>query len=131
MQVTLVLSLGWEDPRERAWLPIPVFLPGEAHGQRSLVGYRPWGHRIGHDWEIEHTHFIVTKTYRNLVWVKIQSHRLNHQTIIFSSTISYITMLLQSIYGIESKANHLWIITVRCSIVNISRVFKASIFFPN
>ena len=23
--------------------PIPVFLPGEAHGQRSLVGYSPWG----------------------------------------------------------------------------------------
>ena len=22
---------------------IPVFLPGEAHGQRSLVGYSPWG----------------------------------------------------------------------------------------
>ena len=28
----------------------PVFLPGESHSQRSLVGYRPWGHkRIGHD----------------------------------------------------------------------------------
>lgn len=38
-------------------------------------------------------------------------------------------MLLQNIYGIESKANHLWIITGRCSTVNISRVFKASIFF--
>ena len=23
----------------------PVFLPGEFHGQRSLVGYSPWGHR--------------------------------------------------------------------------------------
>ena len=22
----------------------PVFLPGEFHGQRSLVGYSPWGH---------------------------------------------------------------------------------------
>ena len=25
------------------WLPTPVFLPGESHGQRSLVGYSPWG----------------------------------------------------------------------------------------
>ena len=25
-----------------AWLPTPVFLPGEFHGQRSLVGYSPW-----------------------------------------------------------------------------------------
>ena len=23
----------------------PVFLPGESHGQRSLVGYCPWGHK--------------------------------------------------------------------------------------
>ena len=27
-----------------------VFLPGEFHGQRSLVGYSPWGHKkVGHD----------------------------------------------------------------------------------
>ena len=29
----------------RKWQPIPVFLPGESHGQRSLVGYSPWGHK--------------------------------------------------------------------------------------
>ena len=28
-----------------AWLPTPVFLPGESHGQRSLAGYSPWGHK--------------------------------------------------------------------------------------
>ena len=27
----------------RKWQPIPVFLPGESHGRRSLVGYSPWG----------------------------------------------------------------------------------------
>ena len=26
----------------RKWQPIPVFLPGESHGQWSLVGYSPW-----------------------------------------------------------------------------------------
>ena len=26
-----------------AWQPTPVLLPGECHGQRSLVGYCPWG----------------------------------------------------------------------------------------
>ena len=25
------------------------FLPGESHGQRSLEGYSPCGHRVGHD----------------------------------------------------------------------------------
>ena len=29
----------------RKWQPTPVFLPGESHGQRSLAGYSPWGHK--------------------------------------------------------------------------------------
>ena len=32
-------------PWRRKWQPTPVFLPGESHGQRSLVGYSPWGRR--------------------------------------------------------------------------------------
>ena len=38
MQEMRLWSLGWEDPLRRAWKPTPVFLPGESHGQRSLVG---------------------------------------------------------------------------------------------
>ena len=30
-------------PWRRTWRPNPVFLPGESHGQRSLVGYNPYG----------------------------------------------------------------------------------------
>ena len=30
-------------PWRRKWQPTPVFLPGKSHGQRSLVGYDPWG----------------------------------------------------------------------------------------
>ena len=32
-------------PWRRAWQPPPVFLPGEPHGQWSLVGYSPWGRK--------------------------------------------------------------------------------------
>ena len=32
-------------PWRRAWPPTPIFLPGESHGQGSLVGYSPWGHK--------------------------------------------------------------------------------------
>ena len=38
-------TLVWEDPLEKARQPTPIFLPGEFHGQRSLVGYSPWGHK--------------------------------------------------------------------------------------
>ena len=45
VQKTQVLSLGWEDPLERKWQSTSVFSPGESNGQRSLVGYSPWGRK--------------------------------------------------------------------------------------
>ena len=41
IQETWFRSLGQEDPLEKQ--PTPVFLPGKCHGQRSLLGYSPWG----------------------------------------------------------------------------------------
>ena len=43
---TSVRSLGWEDSLRKKWQLTRVFLPGEFHGQRSLVGYSPWGHKV-------------------------------------------------------------------------------------
>ena len=44
MWETWIQSLGLEDLLEREWLPTPVFLPGEYHGQRGAWGWRsPWG----------------------------------------------------------------------------------------
>ena len=37
-------------PWRRVWQPTPVFLPGEAHGQRSLVGYSSWDRRVRYNW---------------------------------------------------------------------------------
>ena len=61
MQETWVRSVGQEDhlekgmathsnfgvkiPWRRTWLLTLVFLPGEFHGQRSLVGHSSWGHK--------------------------------------------------------------------------------------
>ena len=45
MQETWVQSLGQEDPWRREWQPIPVFLPGKFHGQRSQAGHSPWGYK--------------------------------------------------------------------------------------
>ena len=37
---------GWgRFPWRRAWIPTPVFLPGESRGQRSMEGYSPLGHK--------------------------------------------------------------------------------------
>ena len=45
------------------WQPTPVFLPGESHGQRSLAGYKQWGHK-----ELdttEHTHPCCSQSWCN------------------------------------------------------------------
>ena len=48
-------------PRRRKWQPTPIFLPGESHGQRSLVGYSPWGHKELDMAEVtQHTNIILT-----------------------------------------------------------------------
>ena len=45
VQETIIQSLGWEDPLEKGMATPPVFLPGESHGQSSLAGYSPLGHK--------------------------------------------------------------------------------------
>ena len=45
----------------RKWHPTPVFLPGESHGRRSLVGYSPWGRKELDMTERFHFHFHFSK----------------------------------------------------------------------
>ena len=44
-QDTWLWSLVQEDCLENEKATTPVFLPGKSHGQRSLAGYSPWGHK--------------------------------------------------------------------------------------
>ena len=45
MQGTQVYPWVKKIPWRRKWQPTPVFLSGKSHGQRSLAGYSPWGHK--------------------------------------------------------------------------------------
>ena len=45
MRETWVRSLDREDPLEKEMATTPLFLPGESHGWRSLVGYSQRGHK--------------------------------------------------------------------------------------
>ena len=57
----LVWFLSWEDLVEEEMEPTPVFLPGESHGGKSLVGYSPWGRKESDTTERLHFHFSVEK----------------------------------------------------------------------
>ena len=44
-------------PWRKKWQSTPVLLPGKSHGQRSLVGYSPWGPKESDTTERLHFHF--------------------------------------------------------------------------
>ena len=52
---------AWKHWR-RQWHPTPVLLPGKSHGQRSLVGCSPWGHKESDMTEWLHFHFSLSCT---------------------------------------------------------------------
>ena len=73
-------------PWRRPWQPIPVFFPGESHGQKSLVDYSPWGckeldmtehaciyNTISH----HHSHFSCSSTCL-LIEKFLQGHQTTH-----------------------------------------------------
>ena len=64
------------DPWRRKWQPIPVFLPGEFYGQRSLVGLQSMGSkRVGHNW-VTNTFTFIFQTYGNYWYVWFYYHFL-------------------------------------------------------
>ena len=87
-------------PWRREWQLTPVFLPGEFHGQMSLSGYNPRGHRVRHDW--------VTNTH---------THTHTHTTFHFLPSISPVTSCLNCFRGLSScppvgRGNHQ--VAMRC-----------------
>ena len=97
-------------PWRRTWQTTPVFLFGEFHRQRSLVGYSPWGHTESDMTEYTHTH---THTHTHIFPLAI---------IMGQSTINSLHRILVMAYefdGRETYCNFSHVIpaTVRCTIV--------------
>ena len=45
----------------RKWQATPIFLPGKCHGQRSLAGYSPRGHKMkAKCWSLNHVRLFAT-----------------------------------------------------------------------
>ena len=75
-------------PWRRAWQPTPVFLPGESHGQRSLVGYSPWGCKESDTTDVtehactHHNIFIYPKFWFHTLTLSF--HSPDHNTVHFA-----------------------------------------------
>ena len=57
----------------REWQPTAMFLPGKSHGQRSLVGYSPWGLKELGRTEATYTHIHLLRTKTRIeMWRRLQ-----------------------------------------------------------
>ena len=61
----------------RKWQPTLVLFPGKSHGQRSVVGYSPWGRKESDTTERLHFHFTIARTWKQPIcpsadkWIKM------------------------------------------------------------
>ena len=118
VQETWVQSLGWEDPLERAWQLSPVFLPGEVHRQRSLVGYSPWGCKESYMTELlththTHTHTHTVVGWGRFILVLNATLRILNFETLLETTVSCFgkTVICSGFHTIHISAQkHKWLV---------------------
>ena len=74
-----VWSLGWEDPLEEGLAPLRYSCLENPHGQRSLVGYSPWGHKQSYMTEQLTQLFVSSQIAVNIVSKPLLKVFLPHQ----------------------------------------------------
>ena len=95
-------------PWRRKWQPSPLFLPGESHGQRSLVDYSPGGHKQSdmteHAWKENMKIFIAVLflvvgsweiIYMPITEIMGKMWWMEYNAVIISSRLDHKNMLLQ------------------------------------
>ena len=99
------------DPRVRTipwrseWQPMPVFLPGEFHGQRSLVGYSTWGHKDSDTterstlWVIFRYKITIRGLFFFFFWQIVMSHLIT-EYIYFRKWRAYFIVFL--VHGVNT-----------------------------
>ena len=116
-----VPSLDIEDPWSRKWQHAPVFLPGKFHGQRSLVGYSPWGHKElnmnEHKLFYLFAYFPSMPLYINTMRAKFLSNLFIHissypeDSMIYNRLLINITEQMSPIqesWQVQMLVEHLW-----------------------
>ena len=77
-------------PGVRKWQSTPVLLPGKSHGQRSLVGYSPWGHKESDTTERLHFHIqslCCTLDLQTLFFLNLSSFHQHLETVPLNPTL--------------------------------------------
>ena len=103
--------MGQEDPLEKEiWQPIPVFLPGKSHGQRSLVGYRPWDHEESDttQWLSTHAQIVFARSTTNRHYSKKEKMMQNQPSERFFGLVHILHAVASRSLLMEHLAGSLW-----------------------
>ena len=108
----------------RKWWATLVFLPGKIHGQRSLVGYSPWGRK-----ESDTTEQLINRCFRQIpITVKDVSRTTNQATNTSAFFVSHATKIVYSrfltFWFLVSKHLLSWIISLEKSLSTSIWIFR-------
>ena len=93
-QETRVWFLGWKGPLEEEAAAHASTFAWEVNGQRSLVGYSPRGHRVGHDWVTEHTyHLKLPIFFRCMMLALLIFREIKPQRVITSYLLEWVSSI--------------------------------------
>ena len=99
-----------EVPWRSAWQPTVVFLPGESHEQRSLVGSNPWGCRVGHDWSDSACMYSLQKSSKILlcVYLEVEPGPCPQTALLFLDCLSLVSASFATIWScsLELRKDH-------------------------
>ena len=110
-------------------------LPGKFHGQRSLVGYSPWGHKESDMTKRLHFHFSSKKCLL-ISWLQSLSTVILEPKNIKSVTASIFSQsICHEVIGLDAMIFIFWMLSFKTafsltSFTLIKRLFSSSLFSP-
>ena len=96
LQMALAHSFLWLSYRK--WQPTPVFLPGESHGRRSLVGYSPW---VAKSWTRLSDFTFTSLSLYSITHTRTHTHThtYTHMAGSYNSIFNFLRNLYIILYG--------------------------------
>ena len=82
-----------------------VFLPGKSHGQRSLVGYSPWGHKESDMTERLHFHFL----FFTIIKAKTNNGAFKDSIVACRTDSSWFALWILILFPVNPHASQTWV----------------------
>ena len=109
----------------RKWQPTPVFLPGESHGQKSLVGYSPRGRKESD--MTERLHFTSLSAIRGVSPAYLRLLILLPAVLIPVCDLSSLAFhMAYSAYKLNKQSDNIWLCCTPFPILNQSFSMSSS-----